>query len=165
MKHILLFLWAAMIFCSCFNTRFDDTEEKRLQRIRDSIRTDSINAMRNKPDTTLALYKRTAVCDGKQMVVFDRVNMLSGEEAVEYAKRHKRFGNNLNVVVNNKVTLETLPMDTLATILLLNNDGDSLQYYNAKIDDIAEGITAEELMQIVVLHRSIVYLKHLPRKD
>ncbi len=154
-----------MIFCSCFNTRFDDTEEKRLQRIRDSIRTDSINAVRNTPDTTLALYKRTALCDGKQMVIFDRVNMLSGDEAVEYAKRHKRFGNNLNVIVNNKVTLETLPMDTLATILLLKGDADTLNYYNAKITDIADGIMPEELMQIVVLHRSIVYLKRLPRND
>jgi hypothetical protein len=176
--HILLLL-AAVTLGACFNTRFDDTEQKRLQRIRDSIHTDSVNMRRNTPDTTLAIYKRTAFCDTVQVVVFDRVKMLSGDKAAEYAKRHKQYGSNLSLIVNQKVTLETLAMDSLATILLLDNgvnnirrpivtdtvDGEALKYRRCEISDIAEGLTAEELMEIIVLHRSIVYLRQLPHRE
>lgn len=159
-------MWATMIFCSCFNTRFDDTEEKRLQRIKDSIHTDSINLRRSIPDTSLALYKRTAVCDGEQVLVFDRVQMLSGDEAVEYAKRHKQFGNNQNVLVNQKETLETLSMDTLASIWLIeSHDGDSVKYIRGKISDIADSLTAEDLIQIVAQYRKIVYVRQMPQPE
>ena len=179
MKKILFALWTALILCSCFNTKLDDTEEKRLQRIRDSIRSDSINTLRSKPDTTLAIYKRTAYCDTVHVVVFDRVKMLSGNEAVKYAKQHKRFDNTDNIIVNQNVLLETLKIAHDATILLLDDgsapskedvimeiDGnDTLRYIPQKPAALAEGLPKEELVLLVLQYRSVVYLKQLPRME
>jgi len=180
-----------VVLASCFDTRLDDTEEKRMRRIRDSIHTDSVNMRRNTPDTTLATFKRTAVCDGQLMVTFDRVKMLSGTEAEEYAKRHKRFGNALNVIVNQEVTLETLPLADEARVLLMVNPvrtyddkdapsdvhvdsgsiitevvgGDTIPYRRGRGAELSKRIAQEEIVQIVVLHRSIVYLKQLPPSE
>jgi len=181
MRHILFFIWTALILSSCFNTRLDDTEEKRQQRIKDSIHTDSVNRRRSIPDTTLAIYKRTAFCDTVHVVVFDRVKMLSGKEAADYAERHKRYGNTVNIVVNQTVTLETLAIARNARILLLEPetadstdtrpivsetiDGKNIKYCESKNTDIAEGLSAEEIIQIVVQHRSIIYLRQLPKNE
>lgn len=176
----ILLLLAAVVLGSCFNTKFDDTEQKRLQRIRDSIRTDSINTVRSKPDTTLAIYKRTAFCDSVHVVVFDRVKMLSGNEAVKYAKMHKRFDNTDNIIVNQDILLETLKVAKNATILLLDDgekestedvmleiddDNDTLRYIPQKPTDLAEGLPKEELVLLVLQYRSVVYLKQLPRME
>ena len=171
-----ILLWTALVLCSCFETRFDDTEEKRLQRIKDSLRTDSINYKRSQPDTTYAIYKRTAFCDTVHVVVFDRVKQLAGKEASEYARRHKRFGNTDEIIVNQNVELETLKVPLSSTILLIDDgdgdeadviteidDGDTIRYRRHKPADLAEGLPKEELVLLVVQYRSIVYLKQLPK--
>ncbi|MBO7567686.1 MAG: hypothetical protein J6T60_11415 [Bacteroidales bacterium] len=162
MKYFLCFLWAALLMTSCFDTRLNDAEEKRQQRIRDSIRTDSIETRRNTPDTTFAIYKRIAFCDTTFVVVFDRVKMLSGKEAAEYAQRHKRFDNTDKIIVNQSTTLETLRIAKDTPILLIDQDSDSVRYKNYKPAEIADNLPKEDLIQIVILHRSIVYLKQMP---
>ena len=181
MRHILFFIWTALILSSCFNTRLDDTEEKRQQRIKDSIHTDSINQRRNIPDTTLAIYKRTAFCDTVHVVVFDRVKMLSGQEAADYAERHKRYDNTNKIVVNQTVTLETLAIAKNARILLLNPETldstdtrpviseklglTNITYRESLASDIAERLSAEEIIQIIVQHRRIIYMRQLPKTE
>ncbi len=170
MKYIFYLLWAALALTSCFNTRYDEAEERRKQRIRDSIHADSVTMRRNTPDTTLATYKRNALCDGQHMITFDRVKMLSGEEAADYAKRHKRYGNNVNVVVNQEVTLETLPLAEDALILMID-DSDTTStseqpaMRRTTIADAIEDLKKEDVIQIIVLHRSIIYLRQLPPTD
>ena len=177
MRYLMLLVWMAVAVCSCFNTKYDDTEEKRLRRLADSIRADSIYRLRNIPDTTLAIYKRVAFCDTIHVVVFDRVKMLSGDEAAEYAVRHNRFGNTEKIIVNPKVLLETLKIAPGAQILLLENDNDStevvtevngkdtIKYHKHHPSFLSDGLPKEDLVQMVIHRRFIVYLKQLPKDE
>ena len=180
MKKIICLVWLAVAFCACFNTKYDDSKEKMMRRIQDSLRSDSINQRRNIPDTTLAIYKRTAFCDTIDVVVFDRVKMLTGQEATDYAQRHKLFGNTSKIIVNQDALIETLKLPATATILLLDdgkhpedtkdliteiNGKDTLRYRLRKPSHIADGLPKEELIQMVVQHRCIIYLKQLPREE
>ncbi len=165
MKNIIILIIALLGLSACFRTKTDIEEEHEKQRIKDSIHADSVNKKRNTPDTTIATFKRTMRCDGKLMVTFDRVKVLSGNDAAEYAIRHKRFGNNLNVVVNHEVTLETLPMDERALVYLKQEhknpqDTTQIEYtYEQKNYEAVEGLMYETVIEIIILHRSIIYLK------
>lgn len=179
MRKILLFLLTVLTLCSCFETRFDDTEEKRQQRIRDSIRNDSIEHRRSLPDTTLAIYKRTAFCDTIDVIVFDRVKMLSGDKAAAYAQRHSRFGNTTKIIVNQEELLETLIVARNAKIWLLDdgtaddsvekmievNPRDTIRYRYCKPSDLSDDMPKEDLVMLIIQHRSIIYFKQLRKDD
>ena len=179
MKKILLLLWAALMLSACFNTKFDDTEARRRQRIRDSIHTDSIEQRRAVPDTTLAIYKRTAFCDTVDVIVFDRVKMLSGEKAEEYAHRHNRFGNTSKIIVNQEELLETLRIARGANLWLLDNGQqkstsevmievnprDTIIYRKCNPAALSENMPKEELVLLIIQHRSIIYFKQLPKDE
>ncbi|MCQ2252928.1 MAG: hypothetical protein MJZ61_05710 [Bacteroidales bacterium] len=164
MRKILLLLLGALMLGSCLRTKTETEEDRINKAIADSIHRDSLERARNTPDTTIATFKRTVFCDGKQQVTFDRVMMLSGSEAEEYAQRHKHFGNNTNMVVNYDVTLETLPMDSAAVVLLLKPGDDAADgaksLVESDISDIEE-LPKESVVQLVLLHRSIVYFREL----
>ena len=179
MRYIIFILWTALALCSCFETRFDNTEEKRLQRIRDSIRTDSVEHSRSLPDTTLAIYKRTAFCDTIDVIVFDRVKMLSGDRAAEYAQRHNRFGKTTKIIVNQEEILETLIVARNAKIWLLDdgswkdttetmmevNPRDTIRYRYCNPADLSEDMPKEDLVLLIIQHRSIIYFKQLRKDD
>ena len=179
MRYFFFILWAALTLCSCFETRFDDTEAKRLQRIRDSIHADSVEYSRSIPDTTLAIYKRTAFCDTVDVIVFDRVKMLSGDDAAEYAQRHNRFGNTTKIIVNQEVLLETLRIARNTKLWLLDdgqkrdatetmievNPRDTIRYRNCKPSDLSDDMPKEDLVLLIIQNRSIIYFKQLPKDD
>jgi hypothetical protein len=179
MRYFFFILWAALTLCSCFETRFDDTEAKRLQRIRDSIHADSVEYSRSIPDTTLAIYKRTAFCDTIDVIVFDRVKMLSGDEAAEYAQRHNRFGNTTKIIVNQEELLETLVVARDAKIWLLDdgtkrdstetmieiNPRDTIRFRSCKPAHLSDDMPKEELVFLIIQHRSIIYFKQLQKDD
>lgn len=161
----MLLTACAIAFSSCYRTRTDTKEEQRLQRIRDSILADSINMVRQTPDTVLATYKRSMFCDKEFMIVFDRVKVLSGKEAAEYSLRHKRFGNNVNVVVNQEVTLETLPLDSTAPVLIYSkvpnaNDSSRFHYeYRQGDNESISNLPYEQVIEIIIKERKIVSLR------
>lgn len=146
------------------------SEEERLEeQLRDSLRMDSINKRRNTPDTVTVSFQRANVCDNKLMIVFDRIKVLSGDEAAEYALRHKRFGNNLNVIVNKEVTLETLPISADVPVYVLKKNyyqcdtlKDGNEYIKTDLtafDRDKNIFTPDQVMEIIVLQRSIIYVK------
>ncbi|MBQ5404964.1 MAG: hypothetical protein IIU11_11455 [Bacteroidales bacterium] len=163
----LFWIILAFLFLStaCFRTKSETEDEKKQAKIRDSLVLDSVNKKRNTPDTTIATFKRTVFCDKKLWVVFDRVKMLSGDEAAEYALRHKRFGNNVNVIVNQEVTLETLaiyPSTPVYVYTKVMDDEDSLKYHFEYVKKDYTAVTQfkeGQIMEIIVLHQSIVYVK------
>jgi hypothetical protein len=177
MRYTLLLLWAALTLCACFNTKFDDTEAKRRQRIRDSIRTDSIERRRAMPDTTLAIYKRTAFCDTVDVIVFDRVKMISGDEAAKYAQRHNRYGNTTKIIVNQEELLETLRIARGAKLWLLDdgqqktpletmievNPRDTIRYRRCNPAALSDDMPKEELVLLIIQHQSIIFFKQLPK--
>jgi len=171
MKKLFLILTAVLLFFpSCFRTKTDNEAARINAEIRDSLAADSVNRRRNTPDTAIASFKRANYCDGRLMVVFDRVKMLSGEEAAEYAVRHKRFGNNLNIVINQEVTLETLPILPTTPVYLLKKINDTsavngfrTEYIETDSSVLAdkENLTPNTVIEIIILHRSIIYFKQL----
>jgi hypothetical protein len=169
MKYLLVLLTIVLSLSSCFRTRVETEEDILKRKERDSLRSDSITKRRNTPDTAIATFKRANVCDNQMMVVFDRVKVLSGDEAAEYALRHKRFGNNLNVIVNKEVTLETLPLVENAPVYIFKKPGrelenigtDSCEYVktDCSVFRREENFLANRVIEIIILHRSIIYFK------
>ena len=168
MQKILTIFSLLILFSSCFRTSMESKEEILKAQIRDSLRVDSINKRRNIPDTAIVSFQRANICDGKLMVVFDRVKVLSGKEAAEYSLRHKRFGNNLNVVINKEVTLETLAMDEKAPVYVFkknldpNTPAEEAYDYVEKEYDIIRNkdvFAVNQVIEIIILHRSIIYAK------
>ncbi len=165
--YLIAAITAATAMTSCFGTsKSKDEEILRHKREQEARATDSIRQRRNTPDTTLARYKRSMFCDGKYMIVFDRVQLLSGEEAQEYAETHKRYGDVTDVVVNQKEVLETLPLSNEATIYMYRqprNPGDSAaqavltRCYNDDVDDLEY----DQVMELIIQHRTILYLKEM----
>ncbi len=138
---------AATMMTSCFSTKVREEESSRQQQMAERFHKDSVWIREHTPDTMLVAFKRTMYCDGKQMVAFDRVTLLSGAEATEYSQRHNRFDSSPNVVVNKEIKLETLPLAQNVQMFL--HDGD---------DDINDVVT-ETVLQIVIYNKSIIYLK------
>jgi len=168
MQKILTIFSLLILFSSCFRTSMESKEEILKAQIRDSLRVDSINKRRNIPDTAIVSFQRANICDDKLMVVFDRVKVLSGKEAAEYSLRHKRFGNNLNVVINKEVTLETLAMDEKAPVYVFkknldpNTPAEEAYDYVEKEYDIIRNkdvFAVNQVIEIIILHRSIIYAK------
>lgn len=168
MRKYLIYLMPVMIaLSSCFGTsKSKDEELLRKKREQEAMTADSIKLRRSIPDTTLAKYKRTMFCDGKYMIVFDRVQLLSGEEAQEYAEIHKRYGNVDNVVINPKEVLETLPLSNDAKIYMYRQKalpGDStaarelVRCYDTDLDDLEY----DQGIELIIKQRTILHLKEM----
>lgn len=167
MKNVIYLIAIMITMASCFgNSRTRDDEELRRKREKEAFVADSIKKRRAIPDTTLVRFKRLMLCDGRNMMVFDRVELLSGDEAQEYAERHKRFGNTDEVVVNVKEVLETLPVHNDAQIYLyrpVQGDGDSVPRIDLKkcyMPDLYD-LEFDQVLQLVVQNRNILYLKEM----
>jgi len=159
-------LIAMIALQSCFSTKINEEEISRQKAIAAKLHKDSVWAREHTPDTTLVLFKRTMFCDGKQMVTFDRVSLLSGDEAAEYSARHNMFNAKGNVVVNKELKLETLPMSNDAKILLYGKQDiecDSLKepvLKNCYVDDV-DDITLETVLKIVIYAKCILYMEEM----
>ena len=169
MKNLFFITVLLLVFSSCFRTHAKSQEEIEEAQLRDSLRMDSVNKRRNTPDTATVSFQRANVCDSQLMIVFDRIKVLSGDEAAEYALRHKRFGNNLNVIVNKEVTLETLPIREDVPVYVFKKNfyhcdtlKDGNEYIKTDLSAFSRDkniFSADQLMEIIILHRSIVYVK------
>lgn len=167
MKNIVYLIVIMLTLASCFGSSSRRSEEElRLKREQDQRVSDSINKRRAIPDTTLVKFKRIMQCDGNNMVVFDRVTLLQGDEALEYAETHKRFGVSDEVVVNTKEVLETLPMHNDAKIFLyrpVEAEGDSVPRMELKRCYMRDlySIQFEQVLEIIIQNRTILYLKEM----
>lgn len=160
MRNLLYVLLAVVTLSSCFNTKVNEEAAARQHQIETIRHKDSIWVSEHTPDTNLVAFKRTMVCDGKQMVAFDRVTLLSGSDAQEYSVRHNRFLQSQNVVVNKEVVLETLPLSSKAIVQLLEPGPDGETYVRSSISDVND-IILETVLQIVIYNKSIIHLKEM----
>jgi hypothetical protein len=164
MKYFVVAIMTLLMMSSCFSTKSDNEEARLRQKILDSLHADSVELRRSTPDTAVVAFKRSTICDEKQQITFDRVKMLSGEEAAEYAIRHKRFGNNVNVVVNQEVTLETIPLAPDAKVYLYQANADSTdsKYVLRECShENVEDLPRDQVIEIIILHSKIIYLKQV----
>ncbi len=171
MNKYLIYLIAAITavsaMTSCFGTsKSKDEELLRQKREQEAIAADSIKHRRGTPDTALVRYKRSMFCDGKYMIVFDRVQLLSGEKAQEYAEIHKRYGNVDDVVVNEKEVLETLPLSNDAAVYMYRpqktpgDSADAMVLTRCYYDDV-DDLEYDQVLELIIQRRTILYLKEM----
>ncbi|MCQ2975369.1 MAG: hypothetical protein MJ211_11245 [Bacteroidales bacterium] len=152
MKNYKLLL-LIFLFCVACNTKQKQFEEQK--RIKDSITKDSIykEYLKVKIDTVNAYFKRIVFADKKNMLTFDPINLLEGEDT-------KIFSHNNNenfIVVNPETTTSTLEVIPNADIYIFNDDN---IINKADIDDISD-IPTNSLIQIFIQNKKVLFLKQL----
>ena len=121
MRKIGLCIWllAALAAIGCGPSKKEIERKLRAEHILDSI---MFNREKMKVDTCTAYFRRMVWADKKHMMTFDRIEILSGKDAEDYAAQHHGFDGSQSIVVNYEKTTATMAVLEDAEIWIINPD-------------------------------------------
>ena len=158
---LLILLLAAVAAIGCGPSKREIERKLKAERLLDSI---MFEREKLKVDTSTAYFRRVVWADKKHMLTFDRIEILTGEEAEEYASQRHGFDGSKPIVVNLEKTTATMSVLEDADIWILNpaykTDKSKNEYIKGGITDV-ENFEFNTILKIKYQNKEIFYLKQL----
>ena len=163
MRKIGLCIWllAALAAIGCGPSKKEIERKLRAERILDSI---MFEREKWKVDTCTAYFRRMVWADKQHMMTFDRIEILSGNDAEEYAAQRHGFDGSKSIVVNFEKTTATMAVLEDAEIWIINPDyktGKSkTEYIRGDISDV-ENFEFNTIVKLKYQNKEIFNLRQI----
>lgn len=115
-------------------------------------------------DTCSAYFRRHTWADKKHNITFDRIEILTGEEAVEYARLRHGFEGRKSIIINLEPTTSTMAVSDDTEIWIINpkykSDKSQPHYVRGTISDVTD-FEYNTIIKLATQGKIILYLQQL----
>ena len=115
-------------------------------------------------DTCTAYFRRHTWADKKHNITFDRIEILTGNEAVEYASQRHGFEGRKSIIINLETTTSTMSVSDDTEIWIINpkyKPGNSQSHYvRGTISDVVD-FEYNTILKLATQEKIILYLQEL----